>query len=171
MPVTPTTHLEQYIAGEVQPVTHLEKVLAEYGGGGGGGGSSEVVTIDIDTDYPALGGFMLDEFSSAIETLVYNAGKMMAFEFAIASVTDAESELSALVSAVNTARNSGKIARGIFLGTLMDVTASGAGFFSFSINYFLGTMAPGEVRVNVHFSSTAKKAFIIGTYADFSTGD
>lgn len=36
--VDAVTHLEKTIAGEVQPVTHLEHVIAEYGGGGGGGG-------------------------------------------------------------------------------------------------------------------------------------
>lgn len=40
MAVTPTTHLEKFIAGEVEPITHLEQVIAEYGGGGGGGEST-----------------------------------------------------------------------------------------------------------------------------------
>ena len=38
MSITPVTHTEKVIAGEVTPVTHLEQVIAEYGGGGGGGG-------------------------------------------------------------------------------------------------------------------------------------
>lgn len=33
--VDAVTHLEKTIAGEVQPVTHLEHVIAEHGGGGG----------------------------------------------------------------------------------------------------------------------------------------
>ena len=42
MATTPKTHLEKSIAGEVEPITHLEKVIAEYGGGGGGGGESTI---------------------------------------------------------------------------------------------------------------------------------
>lgn len=47
MAVTPTTHLEKSIAGTVEPVTHLEKVIEQYGGGGGGGGS--VTSVNGET--------------------------------------------------------------------------------------------------------------------------
>ena len=39
------THLEQTIAGQVEPITHLEHVIAEYGGGGGGGGTSDYTQL------------------------------------------------------------------------------------------------------------------------------
>ena len=39
-PIVPTTHLEKTIAGIGHPVSHLEKVIAQYGGGGGGGAAS-----------------------------------------------------------------------------------------------------------------------------------
>lgn len=36
--ITPVTHTEKVVAGQVDAVTHFEKVIAKYGGGGGGGG-------------------------------------------------------------------------------------------------------------------------------------
>lgn len=35
--ITPVTHTEKVVAGQVDAVTHFEKVIAKYGGGGGGG--------------------------------------------------------------------------------------------------------------------------------------
>ncbi|MBP5431069.1 hypothetical protein [Ruminococcus sp.] len=37
--ITPVTHTEKVVAGQVDAVTHFEKVIAKYGGGGGGGTS------------------------------------------------------------------------------------------------------------------------------------
>lgn len=53
MEFEPITHLEKSIAGTVAPVTHLEKVIEQYGGGGGGGGGAETV-VEVSGTTPTI---------------------------------------------------------------------------------------------------------------------
>ena len=46
--VTPTSHLERVIAGQVEPVTHLELIIAQYMGTGGGSGTGGNATLTKD---------------------------------------------------------------------------------------------------------------------------
>ena len=54
--IEPVSHTEKVIAGTAQPISHLEWIIATYGGGSGSGGTTDYNAL---TNKPSINGITL----------------------------------------------------------------------------------------------------------------
>ena len=67
--IEPISHTEKVIAGTAQPISHLEWIIATYGGGSGSGGSSSGGTTNYNDllNKPSINGITLAGNKTALD--------------------------------------------------------------------------------------------------------
>ena len=64
--ISPISHTEKVIAGTAQPISHLEWIIATYGGGSGSGSSGTTNYNDL-TNKPSINGITLTGNKTSID--------------------------------------------------------------------------------------------------------
>lgn len=64
--IEPVSHTEKVIAGTAQPISHLEWIIATYGGGSGSGSSGTTNYNDL-TNKPSINGITLTGNKTSID--------------------------------------------------------------------------------------------------------
>ena len=62
--IEPISHTEKVIAGTAQPISHLEWIIALYGGGSGSGGTTDYNAL---TNKPSINGITLTGNKTSID--------------------------------------------------------------------------------------------------------
>lgn len=64
--IEPVSHTEKVIAGTAQPISHLEWIIATYGGGSGSGSSATTNYNDL-TNKPSINGITLTGNKTSVD--------------------------------------------------------------------------------------------------------
>ena len=166
--IEPTTHLEKVIAGEESPITHLEQVIAQYGGSR----TDELVKMDSTTDAKYLSE-LIDKSTVVNDNGVLKVKKLDGQEVTIAEINHLKGLTMNIVDLVKSFANGGVKMYEHTIPTYADLLALDRSEFIDGVRYFVYVIADethGGIKTTYICDKENTNYFCVsGDHRDFTT--
>ena len=166
--IEPTTHLEKVIAGEESPITHLEQVIAQYGGSR----TDELVKMDSTTDAKYLSE-LIDKNTVVNDNEVLKVKKLDGQEVTIAEINHLKGLTMNIVDLVKSFANGGVKMYEHTIPTYADLLALDRSEFIDGVRYFVYVIADethGGIKTTYICDKENTNYFCVsGDHRDFTT--